>query len=182
MPSVNFKIDPALKPLWDKVQDKKTLYSALASVGMNAIEKNFNTEGERTGKRWDSLKPSTIKARTKKNLWPGKILQARGMFAKSIQANATSEEAVWFTNLKYARTHVLGLTINYPERSSVVNFRKITRGKGKGGIRITNEKKAKFAQKVKHGARSYTFPVRNPFQFTQQDFEDMNKVLTKLLT
>jgi len=182
MPSVNFKIDPALKPLWDKVQDKKTLYNALLSVGNRAIEKNFKTEGKRLGKKWDALQPSTIKTRTRKKHWPGLILQDSGRAAMSIQTMATNDEAAWGTNSKYLKTHVLGLTINYPERSSVVNFRKITRGFGKGGIRFAKEKKAKFAQKVLRGAHSYTFPVRNPFQFNQDDFDEMNKTLTKLLT
>jgi phage virion morphogenesis protein len=182
MSNYSFNINPALKPLWDNLQDKKKLYGALASVGMNAIEKNFSTEGERVGNKWNDLKPATIKARTKKSLWPGKILQARGNAAKSIQANASDEAAVWGTNVKYIKTHVLGLTINYPERSAVVNFRKITRGFGKGRIQFAKENKAIFAQKILHGARSYTFPVRNPFQFNQDDFDAMNNQLTKLLT
>lgn len=181
MPDSGFKIDPALKSLWDKVQDKKRLYGALLSVGLNAIEKNFDTEGERTGKKWDDLKPATIKARTKKKHWPGKILQDSGIAAGSIIPYADNDKAAWGTNVKYLKTHVLGITLNYPARSQVVNFRNITRGKNKG-VRFSKEKKATFAQKVLRGAYSITFPVRNPFQFTNEDFEDMNKVLAKLLT
>lgn len=182
MPSANFKIDPALQPLWNKVKDKKRLYGALLSVGMNAIEKNFETEGARTGKKWDDLKPATKKRRTKKGHWPGQILQDSGHAAGSIQANATEDEAAWGTNVKYLKTHVLGLTINYPAREHVMNFRKITRGKGKGGQRFTTEKKAKFAQKVLNGAHSITFPVRNPFEFTQEDYDDMSAIIKKILS
>ena len=182
MSSSGFKIDPVLKPLWDKVNDKKKLYGALLSVGLNAIEKNFETEGARTGKRWEDLKESTKKARSKKKHWPGKILQDSGVAALSIIPKATNEEAAWGTNLKYMKTHVLGLTINYPARSQVVNFRRITRGKGKGGARFSKAKKATFAQKVLRGSYSVTFPVRNPFQFADEDFTEMNRVLTELLT
>lgn len=182
MPDSGFKIDPAIKPLWDKVNDKKRLYNALLSVGSNAIEKNFDTEGARTGKKWEDLKESTKKARSKKKHWPGKILQDSGIAAQSINATASNEEAAWGINHKYMKTHVLGLTINYPSRSQVVNFRRITRGNSKGRVRFAKEKKATFAQEVLRGSYSVTFPVRNPFQFADEDFVEMNRVLTELLT
>ena len=184
MADSGFKIDPVLKPLWDKISDKKRLYNALLSVGNRAIEKNFNTEGARTGKSWAPLSQSTIKARKKKKHFSAesKILQDSGLMAQSIQPTATDEAAAWSTNLKYAKTHVLGLTINYPARSQVVNFRRITRGNSKGKVRFAKEKKATFAQKVLRGSYSVTFPVRNPFQFADEDFTEMNRVLTELLT
>jgi|GEM_PF-4405741 phage gpG-like protein len=183
MPDTGFKINPALKPLWEKVHNKKSLYGALLSVGLNAIEKNFDTEGERTGKKWKDLEESTKKARAKKKHWPGKILQDSGIAAQSIQADADNEKALWGFDpkVKYLKTHALGITLNYPARSQVIHFRNITRGKNKG-VRFSKVKKASFAQKVLRGAYSYTFPVRNPFQFTEEDFNDMNDKLTELLT
>jgi phage virion morphogenesis protein len=181
MANLGFNINPALKPLWDSVKDKKTIYAALTSVALNAVEKNFDTEGERLGKKWEDLKSSTIKAREKKNLWPGKILQARGKLAQSVQGYPTNEFAAWGTNLKYAKTHALGLTINYPERNSVLNFRRLTRGIGKGKVRFAKEKKATFAQQVLIGAHSVSFPVRNPFLLAKEDYTEMNNVLTRLL-
>lgn len=181
MANLGFNINPALKPLWDAVKDKKTIYSALTSVALNAVEKNFETEGARLGKKWEELKPTTVKSRTKKHLWPGKILQARGKLAQSVQGYPTNEFAAWGTNLKYAKTHALGLTINFPEHHSVVNFRKITRGFGKGRNQITRESKASFAQKVLVGPHSVKFPVRNPFLLAKEDYTEMNNVLTRLL-
>lgn len=62
----------------------------------------FEDEGY-PAKSWESLRPSTIRQRTKKGYWPGKILQRVGLLASSIQASAGNNYAEAGTNLVYAR-------------------------------------------------------------------------------
>lgn len=170
MSDVGFKINPALRPLWDRVKNKRPLYEALKSVGMEAIEENFATEGKRLPVPWAERKKE----------YGHPMLQKSGHMASSIQSGATGESAWWGTNVKYAKAHVEGMTINVPARSQVINFRRITRGKNKG-TRFSKPKKAQFSQKVYRKAYSFKMPKRNPFEFTDDDFRKMNETLGRIL-
>lgn len=61
-----------------------------------------------TATPWQELKPRTIKARTKRDYWPGKILQQRGQLAASITSEYGKDYAAVGTNTIYARIHQLG--------------------------------------------------------------------------
>lgn len=170
MAGTGFQINPALKPLWNKLKNKRKLYEALKAVGSEAIEENFATEGKRLPIPWSERKKD----------YSHPMLQKSGHLASSIQSGATNDAAWWGTNVKYAKAHVEGMTINIPARSQVINFRRITRGKNKG-TRFSKAKKAQFSQKVYRKAYSFNMPKRNPFELTDDDFKQMNETLTRLL-
>jgi len=91
MSKSSFKLDKVLMPLWKKVREKKPLYKALSGIMLDAVEKNFETEGKRLGTRWADLKPSTIKQRMKQKKWPGKILQRSAGSDIELQKSKTWE-------------------------------------------------------------------------------------------
>jgi phage virion morphogenesis protein len=69
-------------------------------------DKNFKQEGRPD--KWEELKKVTIKIRTKKGYWPGKILQMRGELVASITSNYDESSAIVGSNKAYARVHQLG--------------------------------------------------------------------------
>lgn len=71
----------------------------------DAVEENFKQEGR---PEWTKLKDSTIKLRTQKGYWPGKILQTRGELAASITSNYDESSAIVGTNKVYAAIHQFG--------------------------------------------------------------------------
>lgn len=48
----------------------------IADIMQDSVEENFEKEGR--PEKWEKLKPSTIKQRSKKGYWQGRILQMRG--------------------------------------------------------------------------------------------------------
>ena len=71
----------------------------------DSVEENFKQAGR--SDKWQELAKSTIKQRTKKGHWPGKILQVRCELASSITSYYDSDSAVVGTNKVYAAIHQL---------------------------------------------------------------------------
>ena len=71
---------------------------------MDSTEENFKEEGR---PKWENLKDSTIKQRTKNNQWPGMILQISGQLASSVNTYYDNDSAVIGSNLDYAAIHQL---------------------------------------------------------------------------
>lgn len=86
-------------------RDLTPLMRSIAGIMADAVEENFAQEGR---PKWLPLKPSTIKQRTRRGYWPGRILQQRGQLAASISAQSDATSAVVGTNLVYAAIHQLG--------------------------------------------------------------------------
>ena len=73
---------------------------------MDSVEENF--EKESRPDKWTPLAKPTIKQRTKKGYWPGRILQVRGDLAASITSKYDENSAVVGTNKVYAVIHQFG--------------------------------------------------------------------------
>jgi len=54
--SNGIKIDPALLKLYNKVKDKKLIYLSLSETMAATIQKNFDTEGHRLGKKMGAIR------------------------------------------------------------------------------------------------------------------------------
>jgi phage gpG-like protein len=127
------------------------------------VEEKFKNEGI---PKWNPLAPSTLKARRKKG-YTGKILQRTNMLQSSVMPFHDNTIAGVGTNNPYANSHEqLGnpndfILINIPPKERIINFRKVTRGKNKGRVRFTEEKRAKFAQKVNVKGYSIKMPKRS---------------------
>lgn len=77
----------------------------IAGIFAYSTEENFKEEGRL---KWENLKDSTIKQRTKKKQWPGMILQVSGQLASSVNTYHDNESAIIGSNLDYAAIHQVG--------------------------------------------------------------------------
>jgi len=101
----NKEIQQVLDKLFEETSNLMPLMKNIAGIMADAVEENFKQEGR---PEWAKLKDSTIKLRTQKGYWPGKILQMRGELAASITSNYDESSALVGTNKAYARIHQLG--------------------------------------------------------------------------
>lgn len=99
------ELNQVLDKLFEKTSDLKPLMKSIAGTMADAVEENFKQEGR---PEWEKLKESTIKLRTQKGYWPGKILQMRGELAASITSNYDETSAIVGTNKEYAAIHQFG--------------------------------------------------------------------------
>jgi phage virion morphogenesis protein len=99
-------IQQLLKKLVTKAENLRPLMKNIAGIMLDSVEENFEKEGRPD--KWEKLAPSTIKQRTKKGYWPGKILQMRGELAASITSKYDDNSAVVGTNKVYAAIHQFG--------------------------------------------------------------------------
>lgn len=101
----NKELNQVLDKLFEKTTDLKPLMKSIAGTMADAVEENFKQEGR---PEWTKLKDSTIKLRTQKGYWPGKILQMRGELAASITSQYNENSAIVGTNKVYAAIHQFG--------------------------------------------------------------------------
>jgi phage virion morphogenesis protein len=81
------------------------LMKQIAGIMHYAVEENFEKEGR---PKWKPLAKSTIKQRTRKGYWPGKILQQKGQLAASISQKSDTTSAEVGTNKAYAAIQQFG--------------------------------------------------------------------------
>lgn len=105
------KIERELKRLEKKVLNRVPLMRSIANVMHASVIENFMQQGRPA--KWQPLKKATIKARAKKGK-AGKILQVSGRLIGSINMKYDNNSAVVGTNIKYARIHQFGGTIDHP--------------------------------------------------------------------
>ena len=108
---IEIKIDDAelqknLKKLASKAENLRPLMKNISGIMLDSVEENFEKEGRPN--KWTPLSKSTIRQRTKKGYWPGRILQMRGELASSITSYYDSNSAIVGTNKKYAAIHQFG--------------------------------------------------------------------------
>ena len=98
-----------LAKLQRRLGNMRPVMAGIANMMLEAVERNFATETDpSTGLRWTPLSTNTIKSRTKRGHWPGKILQVSGNLAASISANYGDDYAIVGTNKVYAAIHHFG--------------------------------------------------------------------------
>ena len=102
----NKELNHVLDRLFEKTSDLKPLMKNIAGIMEDSVEENFKQEGRPD--KWEELKKVTIKIRTKKGYWPGKILQMRGELAASITSHYDETSAIVGTNKEYAAIHQFG--------------------------------------------------------------------------
>ncbi|HDH51237.1 MAG TPA: phage virion morphogenesis protein [Nitrospirae bacterium] len=85
--------------LQKKLGDMSPVMEEIGDIGISSIEKNIEAGGRYSspeswrggGKKWKPLAPATIKARSKRGTWPGKILQESGELMASISKAVTND-------------------------------------------------------------------------------------------
>ena len=100
------EIQQYLKKLAEKTENLRPLMKNIAGIMMDSVEENFEKEGR--PEKCTALAKPTIKQRTKKGYYPGKILQMRGDLAASITSKYDDNSAVVGTNKAYAAIHQFG--------------------------------------------------------------------------
>lgn len=133
MAEINYKIDPSLKPIYDRIKNKRKLYRELAGILGYAVEMNLETEGSRLPGGWPELAQNTRKTRSRKGTWPGKMLQETGQLAASIQQFSDDDYAAAGTNLRYAALMNYGGTVQHQARSETFRRKRKRKGKFKKG-------------------------------------------------
>ena len=109
---IEIRIDDAelqehLRKLVAKTENLRPLMKNIAGIMEDSVEENFKQEGRPD--KWQELAKSTIKQRTKKGHWPGKILQvSQTGLASSITSKYDNDSAMVGTNKPYAAIHQLG--------------------------------------------------------------------------
>ena len=109
MPELKFEVTKSgsLALAMGKLANPKPLMAGVAAELLSQTEKAFDKEGYPA--KWKKLAPSTIKQRSQKGHWPGKILQvsASGL-AASIQPFSSSHQAGLTVSKPYAAIHQFG--------------------------------------------------------------------------
>ena len=101
----NKEVKSRLLDLAQRSENLRPLMKNIAGIFAYSTEENFKEEGR---PKWENLKDSTIKQRTKKKQWPGMILQVSGQLASSVNTYYDNDSAVIGSNLDYAAIHQLG--------------------------------------------------------------------------
>ena len=115
----NKEVESKLLDLAQKSENLRPLMKNIAGNFAYSTEENFKEEGR---PKWENLKDSTIKQRTKRKYWPGMILQVTGQLASSVNTYYDDTLAIIGSNLAYAAIHQLGgqagknRSINIPAR------------------------------------------------------------------
>ncbi len=99
------EVESKLLDLARRGENLRPLMKNIAGIFASSTEENFKEEGR---PKWEKLKDSTIKQRTKKKQWPGMILQISGQLASSVNTYYDDDSAIIGSNLAYAAIHQLG--------------------------------------------------------------------------
>lgn len=100
-------VDALLGELAGRLSDARPVMQGIGEIILASVQRNFEVEG-RPG--WKRLRPATIKERTRKKKWPGKILSRSGSYGLlgSINYRAGSDSVSIGTNKIYAAVHQFG--------------------------------------------------------------------------
>ena len=101
----NKEVETKLLDLAQKSENLRPLMKKIAGIFAYSTEENCKEEGR---PKWENLKDSTIKQRTKRKQWPGMILQVTGQLASSVNTYYDNDSAIIGSNLAYAAIHQLG--------------------------------------------------------------------------
>ncbi|WP_423197442.1 Phage virion morphogenesis protein [Cupriavidus sp. H19C3] len=177
------RIAKALGRLREFQRSKRPLMRQLVAIMHDAVEENFAQEGR---PKWLGLAKSTLKRRP-----DGKILQASGRLAASIQSHADGDSAAVGTNTKYAAIHHFGGEITRAAHSGWVRLRADAKGRllrqGSEGraarLAVFARDDHKRARKVRYtvGEGKVKIPARPFLALTPADEDNIEKTATDYL-
>lgn len=162
------------------------LYKLLTGELYDAVMRNFEKERAGTGGApWQALAKSTIRDRSRKGYWPGKILQRRGGgggLLASITGKYNSTMAEVGTNRVYAAIHQFGGTITQGARSELFTRNRYKRDTKSG------KQKGQFKRGTKPGRgftiseRTIRIPARPFLILGKDDYKTIEDVIFDFLT
>ena len=104
----NKDITETLERYVKAISDIKPAFRIARRHILNAIEDNFETEGQSSGEKFKDWSEKYAKQRTKKGRGEGKILQLEGHLKNSLSSKITRDELIVGTNKEYAAAHQFG--------------------------------------------------------------------------
>ncbi|CDL80195.1 phage virion morphogenesis protein [Xenorhabdus cabanillasii] len=161
----------AMQQLTDGLGDRTPMMRQIAGIMADAVEENFKQQGRPA---WLGWRPATAKKRA-----GGKILQHTGRLASSIQQFSDNDEALVGTNVKYARIHQEGGTINMPARRQNAYYR--MRKDGTVGHRFVQKSKSNYSERNTIPAYKIQMPARPFLTLTDSDTEQIQHILERYL-
>jgi len=111
------KVVALLGELASRAKTPRPVMSEIGDIVISSIEKNIQVGGRYStpdswkggSRKWKGLSSATIKQRTKKGYWPGKILQQTGQLAGSLSKRVTNNSVIVGTNKVYGAVHQFGI-------------------------------------------------------------------------
>jgi phage virion morphogenesis protein len=97
------KVQNKIKDINKRCQNPETMLGVIAEMGRRDIIDHFKMEEGPNGKSWQKLKSSTIKKKGSDG-----ILKDKGILRNSIRTKTSSNLAIVFTNIPYAKIHNYG--------------------------------------------------------------------------
>lgn len=164
-------LEASLAELIARTEKRRPLMGTLAAHMAYAVEENFLRQGR---PEWQGWSPQYARQRA-----GGKILQKSGRLAKSIVQQSDNHSATVGTNVRYARIHQEGGTINIAARSQRSYHRQ--RRDGSVDNRFARKSRANFAQWNTIGAYKITMPARPFLQLSEEDVERMEETAQRYL-
>ncbi|PHM47096.1 phage virion morphogenesis protein [Xenorhabdus miraniensis] len=158
----------ALQQLTDGLIDRTPMMRQIAGIMADAVEENFKQQGRPA---WLGWSPAYAKKRA-----GGRILQNTGRLASSIQQFSDNDEALVGTNVKYARIHQAGGTLNIPARSQQAHYRRKN-----GRSRFSSPARANHSQWNTIPAYKIQMPARPFLTLTDSDTEQIQVILERYL-
>lgn len=102
------EVTDALERYAKEVGDLKPALRISRRLLLNAIDENFETEGESSGKKFEGWSDTYAEWRKEHKHGDGKILNLEGILRKSMSSKITREELIIGTAEEYAAAHNFG--------------------------------------------------------------------------
>lgn len=169
-----------LRALLARMERRQPFFAAVGEQLVSSAGRNFKQQSAPDGTAWAPLKPSTIKARSRRSRSKLAILRDRGLLAGSINYQATDDEVRIGSPVEYAAIHQLGGTIERPARQGQIFRRKAK--DGTVGRRFVKKKKANVVTEVEIPAYAITIPARPFLGISAADQVDIFEAAERWLT
>ena len=118
------KVDTALQQLESVLTDPTPMMAGISVEFLSQTEQAFDREGP----GWQKLRPATVRQRTKRGKWPGKIMQVSNALARSYLPFHNRTEAGIGTNMVYAAAQHFGAKIQRKGKAGTVRLRTDAKG------------------------------------------------------
>ncbi|RWR14247.1 phage virion morphogenesis protein [Paenirhodobacter populi] len=164
----------ALQAILDRMANRRPFFAAVGERMLASAQDRFRSQTAPDGTPWVSLRPATIRARTRKGQLPLTILRSNSKgkigssLAGSIHYIASEDDVQLGSPLPYAGIHQQGGTINRSAREAKIYRRRDENGLGR---RFVGKDRANVVTDVTIPAYSITIPARPYLGLTGADEE-----------
>ncbi|RWR28712.1 phage virion morphogenesis protein [Sinirhodobacter populi] len=133
----------ALQAILDRMANRRPFFAAVGERMLASAQDRFRSQTAPDGTPWVSLRPTTIRARTRKGQLPLTILRSnsKGKIGSSLAGSlnyiASEDDVQLGSPLPYAGIHQQGGTIQKPESTRYMAGRRFAKRGQEGGRDVT---------------------------------------------